>query len=241
FLDQENYEFKYTFFKDPENGMDIELDYNEFSTPETIDYLPVLPENQRYEFAQIGYESEADFKSASGYFLLMLFSNPDLGGNGIPIPSLNRFKYYSTRLLYLTEEYSYFFRLEGPLMSVAAFPENPNISTSGDIDSFEISSNMEYVRREDSWIGKTTVAGDFNETEWKIICDANTYPKITEFPEELKTRYPSISPLNELERYSTRLFLQGDTYRKNLERLFDPGFDHIIKIGFVSEQFNFFR
>lgn len=238
FLEQENYEFKYAFFEDPEDGFNVELDYNSFNTFSNTDYLPVLPDNLEYDFWQFGYETEANFKSNSGFLLLWLRLNPDLGGNGIPIATLDRFGYYKTLVGYRTEEYTYYLRQDGPNLSVGSFPEKPEIITNGDINSLEFSVNVDYIRREDSWTGTNTSVGNFNETGWKIVCDANSYPKISEFPEELTTSYPSIVPLDELQRSSTIIYLQGDTYRENLNRLFNPNFDHLIQYGFTNEHFN---
>ncbi|WP_420601850.1 hypothetical protein [Flagellimonas sp.] len=230
-LNQENYEMRYSFFKKTENSANLNLDYNEFEVLDNIYNLPVLPDNQSYLFQHVGFETETSFKSDTGYFILGPQGSPDLNGNGIPVGTLDQFEFYRTWLSYSTNEYSYHLNQDGPNMSIESYPEAPSVSSNGNINSFDFSTTADYLRREDSWIGSD------NTTNWKVVCDANTYPKLSEFPEELITLFPSLVPLNDLQHVSTRIFLQGDTYDENLDRLFNPDFDHIITYGFVNEYF----
>ncbi len=232
----ENLDFKHLFFQNPEIGTDVTLDYNEFLSFDSLDYLPVFPVNNGYQFTMVGFENETSFKSDTGFVLLELFSI-DVGDNRIPLGYLDRFTYYKTSLNMIMDNFTYQYNKLGTKPSISSIPDEAVISYAIDhLINFDLTFNHDYVRRSDTWsIPKSVSSEDCTKTTWTVECDQQNYPVIKELPEELFTQYPSLGKLTDLKYASSVFYLQSETYPELITKEFDPNHDHIISSGYTEE------
>lgn len=231
----ENLDFKYLFFQNPEIGTDITLDYNDFLSFDSYDYLPVFPANNGYRLNMVGFENETSFKSDSGFVLLNLI-NANVWDDHIPLGYLNRFTHYKTSLTMYMDNFTYQYDRFGTKPAISSIPEEPVISyTNNHLDGFDMDVNLEYVRRSDMWRIAEITSENCSKTTWVVECDQQNYPSIKELPEELFTLYPTLEKLSDLRYLTTTYYLQSETYPEFIVKEFDPNHDHIITSGYTQE------
>ena len=234
----ESMNFKYMFFKNPEVGADITLDYNNFNSFDSYSYLPMLPENKKITLQLLGFENETSFKTDTGFLLLTIFGRK-IQDIQVPLGYLDRFTHYKTFLNISFENYFYDYHMIGPKPDIAFIPEKPQLNYSIDqLNGFDLTVDVPYVRRKDSWVTPGPVSMETcSTTVWDVVCNQENYPIIGELPEELFTQYPKLEKLQNLTYYSSTIYLQSENYQEFLIKEFDPTYDHIISYGEKQEYY----
>ena len=234
----ESMNFKYMFFKNPEVGADITLDYNNFNSFDSYSSLPILPENKKITLQLLGFENETSFKTDTGFLLLTIFDRK-IQDIQVPLGYLDRFTHYKTFLNISFENYFYDYHMVGPKPDIAVIPEKPQLHYSIDqLNGFDLTVDVPYVRRKDSWVTPGPVSMEScSTTVWDVVCNQENYPIIGELPEELFTQYPKLEKLQDLTYYSSTIYLQSENYQEFLIKEFDPTHDHIISYGEKQEYY----
>lgn len=220
----ENLQLKYNFFENPEIGTNITLNYEEFDFFDNYGYLPILPTNDLYSITVVGFENEQSLRSDTGYFILEL-SNMDVGNGQIPLGYLDRFKYYKTFFYINFGTYLYNFSRIGPKTDII-IPPKPNVSLIKEqINSFDLATDMDYVRKTSSWSSKASLE-DCSYTSYSVHSNIENFPKIGDMPEEILQKYPSLKNPNELPYSSSRFYVQSEKYSEFIDREFNTSYVH---------------
>lgn len=219
-----NLELKYRFFENPELGSDVTLNYNEFEFFDSQDYLPILPSNEQYRFEMYGFDNEYSFRNQVGYLILATTNHPEksnnVGNNAIPLGYLDRFNYYETLFNIRLGYYAYDYRRYGKKPEIK-LPNEPKVTILDErLTKFDISLNLEYVRKTSTW--RQNLSENGVSTNWIVHTDNEVFPVIGVLPEEILVKYPKLMNPDEITYTGSTFYLQSETYLDYVDKEFKP-------------------
>lgn len=210
---------KYMWINDIEDGQEISIDGStQLKDFETIINLPIPETATGYMYSTSAIDKTEDINLQ---LYNVLYSSHFNNVENIKLGYLEEFDNFHTGIGFSFENYNYYYsQPEGMLAIENINPVEPQVTFEGTLFSdFSFSSNQDYVNYKAFWSTTSMDEGIPNRTVWDITSPNGFFPRITEFPEELKNKYPALA-IEELELSNTTLYLKNSPWSDYISGLF---------------------
>jgi hypothetical protein len=220
----ENFDPKYAFLTDVQDGDDISLDYeHDFMFFDS--YLPVnVPANSSYyDFGLKAFEEDQEYRVYDGYSVFELFGSDIINPTTLNVGYTDLFDKYITSFYVAFDdhlEYSYR-RLGSKPSSGISIPENHTIDViNSTVENFEFSTNFSFETYSSTWFKKegSSRNDDLLVNRWTITSPYNASHKAGDFPDELIQLYPDLLNISSLGYSGTSFTLNSEEklgYKEN--------------------------